>query len=844
MARTKIDYGIDLGTTNSSIAGMKNGEAIIKKSEGFQMDTTPSCVHFKKQRILIGKKAYDLLGSERIDAFKKNDPSLINAFEEFKRRMGTEKTSECKNMGRSFTPEELSAEVLKKLKGYVRDEDVSAIVITVPAKFQGYQIDATKKAAELAGFQHCILLMEPIAASMAYGLDADSIDGLWVVFDFGGGTFDAALMKADEGIMRVIDTEGDNHLGGKNIDDAIVDNILIPYLGKEYSIENILSDEQRKKLLHDALKHFAEEVKIALSSNEKIDILNDYPIGEDDEGDEMELDLSVTKEEYDAVVKPSFQRAIDKTKELLSNNNLLGSDLKTVLMIGGPTFSRTLRDMVKEQITSNVNISIDPMTAVAVGAALFASTKDIPEGIRKIDKTKIQLDLVYPETTVETEEKLGVRLNRKKTEGDIPEKIFVEISRQDKAWSSGKIELKDDAEIVSIVLNEGKPNGFQITISDGKGIVYPADPDSISIIHGFKAAKATLPFDLCIDAYELEKGKEHLVDFKGLKKNQSLPAKGTATFQTQKDIRPGNEEDKIRIPIYYGEVGTKAIHNNYRGIVEITGKMLNSFLPKGSEVELSLEVDESGIVKVMASFPNLDDKSIEVTLPEYKRATPEKEDLGKELEKASQSLESMEDEFPNLDLAKVEKIRNNLNELDALLAKGGGDDDTRDMVLDRMRELSIEVDNLQNAGEAPKIMEELTSAIELLKKNNEKLEDENTNKSVSKLSEQVDVVVQKKDLKMAKDLIEQIHELNYAIVDKVYGVALEISMIKGFDDEFDMHEWKDRSRARQLINEAKTIITSNRATKANLRPIVGELYQLLPAPEQQIINPDDELLMK
>jgi len=847
MNRTKIDYGIDLGTTNSSIARMKNGESVIKKDESYGMDTTPSCVHFNKKGTLqVGQKAYNELRRERIKAFTKNDPSIINAFEEFKRAMGKAISVECANMGRSFMPEELSAEVLKALKGYVRDEDVNAIVITVPAKFQGYQIDATKKAAELAGFQHCILLMEPIAASMAYGLDADSIDGLWVVFDFGGGTFDAALMKAEEGIMRVVDTEGDNHLGGKNIDYAIVDDIIIPYLEKEYSIENILSDDQRKTLLRDALKRFAEEAKITLSSKDKADIVPEEPIGEDDEGDEVFLDLSVIKVEYDLVVKPIFQRAIDITKKLLSKNNLSGSDLETILLIGGPTRSETLRDMVKEQLNSNMNISIDPMTAVAKGAALFASTKDIPEGIRNIDKTKIQLTLKYPETTVETEENFGVRVNRDKTEGDIPENLFIEVTRQDKAWSSGKVEIKDDAEVLSVVLKAGKPNGFQLVITDDKGTVYPAEPDSFSIIQGFKPAKATLSFDLCIYAYEPSKGREHLVPLDGLKKNQPLPAKGTGTFQTQKDLRPGNDKDIIIIPIFSGEKWTNPIYNDFQGKVLITEKDLDGkFLPKGSKVDLTVEVDESRIIKVGVSFPNLDDEFIEVTLPENKRTPPEKEDLRRELEKAFQSLENIEEEYPDLDFTKVEQFRDNLNELDSLLAKGGNDFDTRDQVLNRMRVVSIEVDKLQKEGEVPKAMQELTDSLEHLKDNDERFGDEKTNKMVRQLSEQVKTVIQKQDVRMAKDLTKQIHSFAFAIVDKAdIGPALEISFIKGFDDEFDMHEWKDRARARQLIEEAKKIINANRATKSNLKPIVSELFSMLPTAKQKIIKPDDDLLMK
>ena len=126
MARTKIDYGIDLGTTNSAIARMENGEPIIKKSERFQKDTTPSCIHFnKKKTIYSGDNALSILAKEAVLAFVKNDPTKINTYIEFKRTMGTDEQYESKNMGKSFSSEELSAEVLKTLKGYIRDEEIN-----------------------------------------------------------------------------------------------------------------------------------------------------------------------------------------------------------------------------------------------------------------------------------------------------------------------------------------------------------------------------------------------------------------------------------------------------------------------------------------------------------------------------------------------------------------------------------------------------------------------------------------------------------------------------------------------------------------------------------------------
>src|SRR5690606_19820305 len=136
---------------------------------------------------------------------------------------------------------------------------------------------------------------EPIAASMAYGLDSKNKDGLWLVFDFGGGTFDAALLKVEDGIMKVIDTEGDNYLGGKNIDYAIVDEIIIPYLQSKFSINSIIKDDTKHEVLRDAMKYYAEETKIQLSFKETHNILSDLGDipGTDDDGNDFELDITV-----------------------------------------------------------------------------------------------------------------------------------------------------------------------------------------------------------------------------------------------------------------------------------------------------------------------------------------------------------------------------------------------------------------------------------------------------------------------------------------------------------------------------------------------------------------------
>ena len=218
----KIKYGIDLGTTNSGIAYINKGQSVIQKNS-FQKDTTPSCISFsKKKGVSTGDRPYNQLSEDKLKALRDNKPLSSNTFVEFKRTMGSDKKYHSSFMEKDFSSEELSAEVLKNLKSFVQSEDFKSVVITTPAMFNDNQKSATQKAAELAGFSQVELLQEPIAAAMAYGLDEKVGDGEILIFDFGGGTFDVCLVNVEDGIMQVKDTEGDNWLGGKNLDNASI----------------------------------------------------------------------------------------------------------------------------------------------------------------------------------------------------------------------------------------------------------------------------------------------------------------------------------------------------------------------------------------------------------------------------------------------------------------------------------------------------------------------------------------------------------------------------------------------------------------------------------------------
>jgi molecular chaperone DnaK len=841
MLRTKIDYGIDLGTTNSAISRMDNGKVIIIKSdESTQTDTTPSCIHYNKKQILFrGQKAFNLLGNETLEAFKKysktkSTEEATNTFIEFKRTMGTEQTFKSDNMHREYSSEELSAEILKKLKGYARDEQIEAIVITVPAMFRQAQLDATQRAAELAGFKYCELLQEPIAASLAYGIDTKQTSGYWVVFDFGGGTFDAALMKLEEGIMKVLDTDGDNNLGGKNIDYAVVDNILLPYLTDKYSMDDILNNEFGKRKLREALKGFAEESKISLSKNDNYEFYKE-DLGEDDDGEEIILDLKINLQQFEEVAKSTLQRSIDITKKIIKRNNLSIEDIDTVILVGGPTKLQTFRKMLKEQL-GKIDFSIDPMIAVANGAAIFASTKEIPLLFQKRDTARIQLSLKYPSTTVEIEENLGIRIEKEKTTGPIPNRLFVEIQRMDKAWTSGLVEI-EDAEIIALDLSPNKTNIFSITLKDEKGNFLSAEPQEFSIIQGMKIAEATLPYHIGINILYLDKGKKGVDALKGLEKNKTLPAKGKGVFRTQKEIRPMKKEDEIKIEIFEmknDNNGSPAFLNEFVSKINITGEDIKNYLPADSEVELTLEIDSSRRIKFSAFFPYLD-QTIDLTVPTNIQKNVDADYLSEQINIAREKVEEVGD---------PSDIEQNLDEIEEILENGKGDPNTRTQVMERLREELTKIHKLEEDMEWPSIEDELDDTISRLKITIQRYGDEKTTQLMPKILNQVESVKKQKKPKLAKELMDQLNAMNWAIIDKGAGIALDISIIKGFDDDFEMNQWSNRSKARQLINEAKESIFSNKATRESLRQILDELFKLLPPPEKPIIDKDDKVLRK
>lgn len=852
MSRRKIDFGIDLGTTNSAMAVFDGGESKVIKSDVMK-DTIPSCVSQSRRGLVSGDQAMNLYRKDIIRAAK-GEGAQSCSFIEFKRVMGTDTSFSNPADGTSFTPEGLSSEILKKLKSFGQNESLKSIVITVPAKFTINQKDSTVNAAKLAGFEDCHLLQEPIAAAMAYGADGKGSDGWWLVFDFGGGTFDAALLEVTDGIISVRDTEGDNYLGGKNLDYAVVDDLLLPDLEKKYKLSKRLSRPEDKETLRNVLKLSGETIKNQLSFVESYSHLSEPDeLPGDDEGVEMELDVTISRTELANALRPSFQKAIEITKSLLTRNNLSGSDLQSLILVGGPTFSPIVRDMLKEQVTHKIDTSIDPMTAVARGAAIYASTADVSDEllVSARDSAKLQLKVDYEPTTVETFELVTIKLDESQNTAAVPSSLFLEVVRGDKGWSSGRLDFNRAGEVVDVQLEEGKSNTFQINLYDEKGDALGCEPSSINILQGLRVGSATLPYSVGIGIQSVKKGYAVVKTIDGLEKNKSLPAIGTARgLKTQQDIRPGIKEDVIRIPMYeieYGADGTRLVNNQHVFDIVLTGEVFPALLPKDSDIEITVKCASDGSISTSVYFPQLDmtEEGVRIT---HSREGVSAEWLREELKRAGNRADAILSSEHITDVVAANSIREGITELEKLLESGSENVDTRMQILENLRKLSQEIDKAEDDLKWPAVEKDLTDAFYDLKDLCEKVKqipDVDQTKIARMLADfekQVPEVIKTRNVTLAETLEEKISSAAFNIRDEAMGVHFEIGYLNHWNDNFDSLHWANRSQARQLLDQGLRMIASGNPSKSALRSIAVEISRLLPRDEAQSREVDDTLL--
>ena len=342
--------GIDLGTTNSCVAVLEAGvPKVIPNPEGSR--TTPSVVSFKKGEKIVGESA------------KRQALTNPNTVSSIKRKMGTSEKVELE--GKKYTPEEISAMILSYMKDYAEaylGEKVDKAVITVPAYFEDAQRQATKNAGKIAGLEVERIINEPTAAALAYGLEKDEGQTI-LVYDLGGGTFDVSILELGDGVFEVKSTAGNNHLGGDDFDNRIID-----YLVKEFKKDNGV-DLTKDKMAMQRLKEVAEKAKKDLSGMVSTQISAPF-IAKGDDGEPLHLDMTLTRAKFEDLISDLVESTIEPVKKALKDADITKKDIDKVLFVGGSTRVPLVYETITKELGQEPSREINPDEAVAMGAAI------------------------------------------------------------------------------------------------------------------------------------------------------------------------------------------------------------------------------------------------------------------------------------------------------------------------------------------------------------------------------------------------------------------------------------------------------------------------------------------
>ena len=366
--------GIDLGTTNSCVAVYEGGEAkVIANPEGSR--TTPSVVAFKNGEIIVGQAAKNQMVT---------NPDTIASI---KRLMGTKE--KVKANGKEYTPEEISAMILGDLKKTAEaylGEDVKKAVITVPAYFNDAQRQATKNAGKIAGLEVERIINEPTAAALAYGMDKQEKTEQILVYDLGGGTFDVSILEIGDGVFEVKSTSGNNHLGGDDYDQRIID-----YLVKEFKKSNSI-DLSKDKMAMQRLKDAAEKAKKDLSGMTTTNI--SLPFISQGEDGPVHLEISLSRAKFEDLTRDLTESTLEPVRKALKDAKLTKKDIDKVLLVGGSTRMPRIAEIIKEELGQEASKGVNPDEVVAMGAAIQGGvlTGDVND-IVLLDVTPLSLGI-------------------------------------------------------------------------------------------------------------------------------------------------------------------------------------------------------------------------------------------------------------------------------------------------------------------------------------------------------------------------------------------------------------------------------------------------------------------
>lgn len=641
--------GIDLGTTNSAISVFDGQKTRIWKNKQNQGDVTPSAIYVDKRgKRFYGAKAYNMAAM---------DPDGAAVL--FKRFMGTK--TMISMAGQSYTPQECSAEILRELfrnlPEETKDSTDNGVVITVPAAFNQMQNAATVEAAKMAHLgDHVTLVQEPVAAVMSV-MQANPKNGRFLIYDLGGGTLDIAIADSMDKKVNLLAHGGIAMCGGRDFDRIILHNKIIPWIDAHYHLPDRWDiDPQYKKALRIAERE-GELAKIILSSEENTLITID-PDMEDLDGQDMYMEIPLNRDELNLYMEDHIMESVRAAQDTIHKAGLRGDDFDRIVFVGGPTNYKPLRDKVSSELGIPYSIEVNPMTAVAEGASIFAESidwsKDVHErklerGVIKSQK-EIGLSFRYMARTAEPQARIIARIDRAVTG------YTFRIASVDTGWDSGTVPLADRASLGIPLMNKGE-NQFVITVYDVYGREISLDDREVNITYmtatiGSILASHSVGVEIQDAAGNGNTELEYLI-----KEGYKLPVNGEKIFRAGTAVHAGSEET-LNFKLWEGDIDYPVEDNLFIGCMTICGKDFDfGTIHAGDPLVCRYIITEAGSIELHIFVSSIDENFSQKNF--YSRTQGEKdwnnsvEEIVSEAQKVKQRLGELIKDIGEEDQAQI-----------------------------------------------------------------------------------------------------------------------------------------------------------------------------------------------
>lgn len=694
--------GIDLGTSNSAIVGNDaEGLRLFKTDDG--RDVLPSMIYFDRRgHMLVGSRAH-----------AQAELSPGNVAQGFKRLMGTSTLLELTAAGKSISPEEASAEIIKTLLRQAEAElgavNVTGTIITIPAAFNQMQSEATIKAAQMAGLKHVGLLQEPIAAAMAALEGVSRRDGRFLVYDLGGGTFDVALVEATAGSVTVIAHEGINMLGGRDFDRVIVDSVIRPWLDANFTLPPNVTTLPAYKRLFAVARLKAEQAKVELSTKQDTMIfLSDEDVrAEDSNGQSIYVECPLDRKMLDGLITDRIDDSVNLCRKILKDNGLNHEDIDRVVYIGGPSKMPIVRDHVSASLGIPADLKCDPMTAVARGAAIFAESRewDEAQGRRKSARgsktVQSEINLRLDFTARAPDQRARLKLRADLPTGDCKVRVT-----GPQGYDSGFAPFTGDNTLTLPLAIMGA-NGFSVEVvgPDGSKLCEVQHIVIVRTEATATAIPATQTVSVKVAKGPVAERRNVLIPL--ITKGTSLPAQGVQNLRLRETL-VGGDEGRFDVEIYNQAEGVDdPVLNLPIGVFRVASSEVldpGQRLQAGSPINVHWKMDDNGLIACEVEIPDLG-MSIQQKnfyVPEVGHRNFDGEE-GAELAKAQldgarQALAETREALPKKNSTEISTLTRRLARMDELL-DNSNDAEARRAATEEALHIQQELARLRDAPE-------------------------------------------------------------------------------------------------------------------------------------------------